>query len=105
MNYFNKYIYTVIVIALLFTGISACQNSQQENSSQTSQSIKAGSQTDNSADAKNNYVAELVTSMNMHYFDKPVKAPEFELESVKGGRVSLSQHRGNVVLLSFWATW
>ena len=105
MKSFNKKIYIIILITLLAAGISACQNSQQENSSQTSQTIKTDDQPDNSSVADNNYVAELVKAMDMHYFSDPVKAPEFELASVKGGRVSLSQHRGNVVLLSFWATW
>jgi hypothetical protein len=105
MNYFNKNIHIIILITLLFTGMSACQNSKPENSSQTSLTIKTDDQSENTSVAANNYVAELVKSMDMHYFSDPVKAPEFELASVKGGRVSLSQHRGNVVLLSFWATW
>ena len=32
-------------------------------------------------------------------------APDFELEDVDGGRVRLSDQRGSVVLLCFWATW
>jgi len=33
-------------------------------------------------------------------------APSFSLPTVTGGtEVSLAQHRGKVVLLSFWATW
>jgi len=32
-------------------------------------------------------------------------APEFVLESSTGGRVRLSDFRGKVVLLNFWATW
>jgi peroxiredoxin len=32
-------------------------------------------------------------------------APEFALTSVDGGTVRLSEHRGRVVLLNFWATW
>ncbi|MDP8236373.1 MAG: TlpA disulfide reductase family protein [Candidatus Erginobacter occultus] len=33
------------------------------------------------------------------------KAPHFELENFSGGRVRLSDYRGKVVLLNFWATW
>src|SRR5207245_4206477 len=32
-------------------------------------------------------------------------APDFELRSLDGGRVSLSELRGKPVLLNFWATW
>lgn len=33
------------------------------------------------------------------------KAPEFELESVDGSVLKLSDLKGKVVLLDFWATW
>jgi peroxiredoxin len=36
---------------------------------------------------------------------KGQRAPEFSLPSLKGGRVSLSQHKGKVVLVDFWAQW
>jgi peroxiredoxin len=32
-------------------------------------------------------------------------APDFTLQSVSGETVSLSDHRGKVVLINFWATW
>jgi peroxiredoxin len=34
-----------------------------------------------------------------------VVAPEFALADLSGNRVRLSDHRGRVVLLNFWATW
>jgi peroxiredoxin len=33
------------------------------------------------------------------------KAPDFVLENLKGGSVSLGELRGKVVFLHFWATW
>ena len=35
----------------------------------------------------------------------PEVAPEFTLRSLDGTNVSLSQFRGDVVILDFWATW
>jgi len=32
-------------------------------------------------------------------------APDFMLEDVSGKKVSLQDYQGQVVLLSFWATW
>ena len=32
-------------------------------------------------------------------------APDFQLEDTKGNRVSLSNLRGKVVMVNFWATW
>ncbi|GBE03084.1 MAG TPA: redoxin domain-containing protein [Nitrospirae bacterium] len=33
------------------------------------------------------------------------KAPDFDLLSLDGRSVQLSQYRGKVVLISFWTTW
>lgn len=33
------------------------------------------------------------------------KAPDFRLETIDQGEVSLSEHRGHVVLINFWTTW
>ncbi len=33
------------------------------------------------------------------------EAPDFALRSLQGANLRLSEHRGDVVLLNFWATW
>lgn len=37
----------------------------------------------------------------------PIKgtAPDFTLKSLKGPNLKLSEHRGNVVMINFWASW
>jgi peroxiredoxin len=32
-------------------------------------------------------------------------APDFDLETLEGGRVRLAEHRGHPVLVNFWASW
>jgi len=38
-------------------------------------------------------------------FPKPQAAPDFALENLQGKRVDMRDHRGQVILLNFWATW
>jgi len=33
------------------------------------------------------------------------EAPNFTLKSLRGENIKLSEHRGEVIMLSFWATW
>lgn len=33
------------------------------------------------------------------------EAPDFTLKSLRGQNLKLSEHRGEVIMLSFWATW
>jgi cytochrome oxidase Cu insertion factor (SCO1/SenC/PrrC family) len=38
-------------------------------------------------------------------FRVPVEAPEFTLQEIGGGKVSLKELRGKIILLNFFATW
>lgn len=87
----------VCSILLLVAIIFACTGNDQSESSDTT----AGS---GKADLKKN-TADMLASLNMYSFKESVQAPDFELLSVKGKKISLNQYRGSVVLLSFWATW
>lgn len=48
---------------------------------------------------------EILASLNMLGFDETTKAPEFELTSLEGEKINLSQYRGKAVMLNFWSTW
>ncbi|HUW42474.1 MAG TPA: TlpA disulfide reductase family protein [Rectinemataceae bacterium] len=61
-------------------------------------------QTAASAGAKPWYAARL-ESLGFTVFPKPVPVPDFSAESLSGGSVNLSQQKGKIVLLNFWATW
>jgi len=38
-------------------------------------------------------------------FRVPVEAPDFTLQEIGGGKVSLKELRGKVILLNFFASW
>ncbi len=37
--------------------------------------------------------------------DDAVKAPDFELENTNGEKIKLSDYKGKIVIVDFWATW
>jgi peroxiredoxin len=41
----------------------------------------------------------------MYAIAEPFEVPDFALKSTDGDSVKMEQLRGNIVLLSFWATW
>lgn len=43
--------------------------------------------------------------LDAHAVGKSAKAPDFTLKDAGAHRVSLSDYKGKVVLLNFWATW
>ena len=44
-------------------------------------------------------------SLQIQQYDPPRPAPEFSLPDLKGRNATLSDLRGKVVMLFFWATW
>ncbi len=50
-------------------------------------------------------ISKLMASMNIQQLQQPITAPDFKLTSIGGEQVSLNNYRGNVIILSFWATW
>jgi len=48
---------------------------------------------------------DVLASLNIQSFTETKKAPEFELISLEGEKISLSQFHGKAVILSFWSTW
>jgi thiol-disulfide isomerase/thioredoxin len=49
--------------------------------------------------------AGLRVARRPHLVGKGALAPSFTLEKYGGGRISLDELRGKVVLINFWATW
>ena len=53
-------------------------------------------------DAERRRLCSPLCGMRPNYAAQNRLAPDFELESLAGGKVSLSQYRGKVVILNFW---
>ena len=92
----KHYLFFTIIISLLAAATYSCQMDKTDKPDK--QISSAGTKLDSN-------IADMISSMNLYTFDDVIKAPDFELLSLKGEKVSLGQHRGKVVLLSFWATW
>lgn len=73
-------ILTSAVILLFFVALSGCQKENQ---------------------ARTKSAAENVT----HIRGDENKAPDFTLPNVAGEKVSLSDFKGKIVIVDFWATW
>lgn len=51
------------------------------------------------------FAATVIVFTPAAVFPQAVKAPQFTLKDVNGRTVQLSDYRGKVVLINFWATW
>ena len=38
-------------------------------------------------------------------YTKPQAVPDFSLPDLQGKQMSIREHRGQIILLNFWATW
>ncbi len=92
----KQFLFFAIVISIMAAGTYSCQIDKADIPDKDTSS--AGSKLESS-------IADMIASMNLYAFNEIVKAPDFELMSVKDEKVSLGQHRGKVVLLTFWTTW
>lgn len=88
-----KSITAILVLTFLFSLLLSCQNTDTDSLSANTGKVSASK------------ISDLLKSLQMFEFEKGVPALEFELENLKGEKVSLSQYKGKVVVLSFWTTW
>ncbi|RJQ48478.1 MAG: hypothetical protein C4538_03910 [Nitrospiraceae bacterium] len=90
MNYLSM-LRNIIVLFFVVPVLFACTEDRKAK--------VAGSSKDKDA------IASHMASLNMQHITEPTAAPDFELATVTGKKVRLSEYRGKAVLLSFWATW
>ena len=92
----KNYYFIFILLFIVLAGFYGCEKKQDIESSVIKQPAETKTDTD---------IAKLLSSLNIYHFSKSIEAPAFELPSIDGEMVSLSQYRGKVVLISFWTTW
>ena len=51
------------------------------------------------------WYADRLEKLGFTVFPKPVAVDDFAAQALGGGSVRLSEQRGKIVLLNFWATW
>lgn len=96
MIFTKRPFYIITVLLFITSGIYACTNDKEENSSKT---------TDTEVERTASNVSGLMKSLNIYHFTEPRNALDFELTSLEEKRLGLAQYRGKVVLVSFWTTW
>ncbi len=89
-KYYVDIFFLIILFVIFLGGMTAKSNASADT---TNPGISAAVKTD------------LMKSLRMSEAINPELSPDFTLTALNGDKVQLSQMRGNVVLLSFWATW
>lgn len=86
-----KYLLTAMLVLLLGVSSTACSSVKLEKPPQTSEGPGVGNAIfeDEEKDEEKNEVV----------------APDFSLTDLNGNTVKLSDYRGKVVILNFWASW
>ncbi|HLR69164.1 MAG TPA: TlpA disulfide reductase family protein [Virgibacillus sp.] len=97
----KKIIITVIIAGMLgFTVYKFIADSKEPTLEEQADSIS-----DNTIVSPPKEDGEEITKSDDEGLDKGQKAPDFELSTLDGETVKLSDFRGQKVLLNFWATW
>ena len=87
-------LFAITVLLLTITGFTACERTGSSESSDVTNVLRTEPS-----------VADLMESLGIQSVTDPITPPDFTLRSIDGEEVSLSQHRGSVVMLGFWTTW
>jgi|GEM_PF-231660 peroxiredoxin len=107
---FSTLLAVALLIPLLLNACSsdpdtaATDNAEQSDTSAygistSPDSLRAGTETEIAPDSED------IPSAPLYPAEYDVEAPDFSLPTLEGDTYSLSNSRGNVVVVNFWATW
>ncbi len=91
----KRSVYLLALILIVFTGFVIAMRNR----------TMTGPERTNSAGHERKSLSQLMASMYIDEMAPGQKAPDFQLRSLGGEQVRLSEYRGKVVFLSFWTTW
>lgn len=94
----KKWILIVVVVGMLGYAVFDFWNSSKESADQV-ETVNEGQETEDENEV-NAEADELTIGLNVGN-----QAPDFELETLTGESVKLSDFRGQRVMINFWATW
>lgn len=94
----HKLFFTFVLLFIVTTATLACVKKEEAK-------VPANENPPAEAKIERPPLSEQLSALNLYSYEETVKAPDFELPSIKGPDVTLKQYRGKVVLLSFWTTW
>lgn len=96
----NKIKYSLLIILSLLLITSCNKNNNSKNETE-----KSTDKTTNTTETIAPTDATEIEDPNKEGFEEGNIAPDFEVKLLTGETVKLSDYRGKVVLLNFWATW
>ena len=112
MRIFSKLILILAILAIVLLAVSAYQQGNNDASieNNTNNGLVDSSSDSSDDGSEENYEKlyidpKVTVKENMDYIkiDKP--SVDFELEDLNGNKVKLSDYKGQLVFLNFWATW
>ncbi|GAA0601446.1 redoxin domain-containing protein [Virgibacillus siamensis] len=100
----KKSIFVVIIVGMFVWAVYDFASSTEETAEPSTEEAASGyqSETDTTSSRESAEGAEETGVVGLDVGDI---APDFQLKTLKGKKVKLSDYRGSPVMLNFWASW
>ncbi|AHC14522.1 TlpA family protein disulfide reductase [Salinispira pacifica] len=107
---FTAFLFIPLQLSAMGGSESAAPAGQSPDTAQPEEQVQNSSEGESAAPVPSSIQTReqalaALRNIGMTVFDEAVEAPDFTLNYLNGDEVSLSDFRGKVVFLNFWATW